>query len=83
MHRLGTMIQLALMKDDHALVQVEPGFDRFLHFGVAGPGVYTIQIGRPGIHVAAVCGAYRTLAVVDQRNIIDRFVCVIHDVECR
>ena len=83
MHRFGTMVELPLVKDDHALVQIEASLDRFLHFGIAGPCVNPIQLSGPGIYVAAICRAYRTLAVVDQRYIIDRCVCVIHVVECR
>ena len=83
MHCLRSMIELTLVQDDHSVVQIDPGLNRFLNFGIAGPGIDPMQLGRPGVHIAAICRAHRTVAIVDQRNVIDRCVCVIHVVECR
>ena len=83
MHRLRSMIELTLVEDDHAIIQIDAGLDRLLDLGVAGPGINPMQLGRPRIHIAAICRAHRTLAVVDQGYVFDRFVCVFHIVECR
>lgn len=83
MHRLGPMIKLALMEHDHSVVQVDSCLDGPLHFGIIGTGIDPVELGRPRIDIAAVSRAYRTFAVVDQGNIIDRCVCVFHVVECR
>jgi len=83
MHCLRSMIELPLMQDDHSVVQIDSGLDRLLHFGIAGPGIDPMQLGRSGVHIAAIGRADWAVAVIDQRNVIDRCVCVIHVVECR
>ena len=83
MHGFCTVIELALVKDDHSVVQIDPGFQCLLHFSIASPGIDPTQLCGTCIHVAAIGRTNRTLAVIDQRYIIDRCVCFIHVVECR
>lgn len=83
MHRIGSVIELALMKDDHAVIQIDAGIDRFLYFRAARSRVDPVKLRRPRIDIATICGAHWALAVIDQCHVVGRCVCVFHIVECR